>query len=226
MELLSVLRVIVRRWWIIALPVVVAAALTLPALLETGAPASGGFTTEIRYSAMQRMDAIPRQEGDYQDIWRSAELTIDAFTDWVRAGRFREEVAARAAELAITVESGSIGIAADNAASLGQLTISHSDAAVLTMLQQAAIDVLQTRSVDYFPQLGGIPADVTVLERGAVVAAPPPLTDRFAPFIRIGLGLLAGLGLAFLIEYLDQTVRRRDEIEEAGLPVLSSIPRA
>lgn len=225
MELLIVLRVLRRRWWLILLPVLAAAALTVPALLRPAAPASGGFSTEIRYSAMQRMDAIPRQEGDYQDIWRSAELTIDAFTDWVRAARFREEVAARAAELGTTVEAGAIRVAADNAISLGQIFLSYPDADALAVIQQAAIDVLRTRSADYFAQLGGVPADVTILEQGAIVPAPPPLTDRFAPIIRLALGLAAGIGLAFLVEYLDQTVRRREEVERVGLPVIASIPR-
>lgn len=223
MELLMMLRMLLRRWWLIALPTVVVAALTLPALLAD--PVSGGFSAEIRYSAIQRFDAIPRQEGDYQDIWRSAELTIDAFTDWVRAGSFREEVAQRAAELGAQVPAGSIRVTADNAASLGQIILGHDSADDLTVIQQAAIDVLQTRSDAYFPQLGGAPAEVAILERGAVTPVPPPLGDRFGPFVRIGLGLLAGLALAVLVEYLDQTIRRRDELERLGLPVIASIPR-
>jgi capsular polysaccharide biosynthesis protein len=51
------------------------------------------------------------------------------------------------------------------------------------------------------------------------------LTNRFAPLIRVGLGLLAGLGLAFLAHYLDPTLRRRDEVETLGLSVLASLPR-
>jgi capsular polysaccharide biosynthesis protein len=43
--------------------------------------------------------------------------------------------------------------------------------------------------------------------------------------LRILLALVAGLVVAFLLEYLDDTVRRREELEEMGLPVLVAIPR-
>jgi capsular polysaccharide biosynthesis protein len=64
-----------------------------------------------------------------------------------------------------------------------------------------------------------------VLNAPRVVPAPPPLTDRFAPLIRIGLGLLAGVALAFLAHYLDPVLRGRDDLESLGLPVVASIPR-
>jgi capsular polysaccharide biosynthesis protein len=35
----------------------------------------------------------------------------------------------------------------------------------------------------------------------------------------------AGVGLAVLAEYLDMTIRSREEIEELGLHVLAEIPR-
>jgi len=43
--------------------------------------------------------------------------------------------------------------------------------------------------------------------------------------LRLGLGLLAGIGLAFLAEYLDPTLRQREQVEALGLPIIASIPR-
>jgi capsular polysaccharide biosynthesis protein len=37
--------------------------------------------------------------------------------------------------------------------------------------------------------------------------------------------LAAGVGLAFLLDYLDRSVRDRAEVEALGLTVLSEIPR-
>ncbi len=91
MELLLILRILRRWWWLVAIPVLITAALALPSLLNRGA-ASGGFTQTITYSAMQQLDAIPRSEGDYQDIWLSSELTVNAFTDWVRGSAFKQEI--------------------------------------------------------------------------------------------------------------------------------------
>jgi hypothetical protein len=58
-----------------------------------------------------------------------------------------------------------------------------------------------------------------------IVPAPPPLTNRFAPLIRIALGLIIGLGLAFLAHYLDPSLRVREDLEALGLPVIGVLPR-
>jgi capsular polysaccharide biosynthesis protein len=221
LELLTVLRILQRRWWLVLIPVLITAALAIPDILNRRA-LSGGYTANLQYTAFQSMEAIPRPEGDYQDIWLSSELTVNAFTDWVRSGSFKQEITMTRGE---ETDTASLSIAADNERSLGQITFYHPDAVQLETILAAAIDVLQTRSQDYFAQLGGEPAAVTILERSPIVPASPPLTDRYAPFIRIGLGLLAGIGLAILAHYLDPVVRQREEVESLGLPVIATIPK-
>lgn len=220
MELLRVLRILLRRWWLVLIPVIVTAALAAPDLLSRRA-VSGGYEASIQYSAFQSMTAIPRQDGDYQDIWLSSELAINAFTDWVQGSSFKQEIAA----LADNADVSALTVRADNARSLGVITFYHPDSSQLETIVAAAIEVLRTRNHIYFAQLGGEPAEVTILSQTGVVAAPPPLTDRFGPFLRIGLGLLAGIGLALLAHYLDPVIRQREEIEAIGLPVIAVLPR-
>lgn len=220
MELLTVSRILLRRWWLVLIPVVITAVLAVPDFLNRRAT-SGGFSASLQYTAFQSMSAIPR-DGDYQDIWLSSELTVNAFTDWVHGSSFKQEIAAR---LGGNVDVSVLTIRADNGRSLGVITFEHPDAVQLETIVTTAIEVMQTRSAEYFGQLGGEPAQVTILDRSTVVPAAPPLTDRFAPFVRIGLGLLAGIGLAFLAHYLDPIVRRREEIETLGLPVIATIPK-
>ncbi len=218
---LHLIWIIVRRWWwLIALPVLITAVLAVPSLLNRGA-ASGGFTETITYSAMQSISAIPRTDGDYQDIWLSSELTVNAFSDWVKGSSFKTELAA----LVPDANLDALAIAADNAHSVGQVYLSYPTADGLQALGDAAIKVLSTRSQAYFAQLGGQPAALTVLGQTPVTPAPPAITDRLGPLIRIGLGLIAGIGLAFLAHYLDPLLRRREDVESLGLPVVGSIPR-
>lgn len=219
MELLSILRILRRWWWLVAIPVVITAGLALPGLLNRAA--SGGFTQTITYSAMQQLDAVPRADGDYQDIWLASELTVNAFTDWVKGGSFKQELAA----LVPDANLDALGIAADNARSIGQIALSYPTADGLQALGAAVVTVLSTRSQAYFAQLGGAPAAVTILGQTPVTPAPPALTDRFGALIRVGLGLIAGVGLALLAHYLDPVLRRREDVEALGIPVVGAIPR-
>lgn len=220
MELLLIWRIL-RRWaWLIAIPVLITVALAVPSLLNRGG-ASGGFTETITFSAMQSITAIPRTDGDYQDIWLSSELTVNAFSDWVKNSSFKQELA----KIVPNANLDALSIATDNAHSVGQIYLSYPTADGLQALGDAAIKVLSTRNQAYFAQLGGQPATVTVLGQTPVTAAPPAITDRLGPLIRIGLGLLAGLALAFLAHYLDPVLRRREDVESLGLPVVGAIPR-
>ena len=42
---------------------------------------------------------------------------------------------------------------------------------------------------------------------------------------RQAVGLVVGIGLAFLLDYLDSSVRDRRTLEELGLPLLGEIPK-
>jgi capsular polysaccharide biosynthesis protein len=225
LELIQFARILLRRWWLIALPVVAAAAVTLPDLINPPPAASGSFSTVITYSAAQSFEAIPRSEGDYQDIWLSSELTVNAFTDWVTGGRFKDEIVSALSANGVSIDAGALRLSADNERSVGQLFLSYPEGETLAAIADAAITVLSTRNQAYFAQLGGQPATVTLLDQTPITAAPPPIVNRFAPFVRVGLGLLAGVGLALLAHYLDPALRRREDVESLGLPVLAAIPR-
>ena len=225
MELMLFLRIFVRSWWLVLIPVVITAAVSLPAMLRRDPAVSGGYTTSIRYSAAQQLDAIPNRDGDYQDVWLASELTVNAFTDWVRTNSFQRATAEEAAERGLTIDPAAIAVAADNQRSVGLLVLSWPNAEELAIIADAAIEALRTRNEMAFPQLGGAPAQVTILDEPVIVASPPPLADRFGPLVRIGLGLVAGMALALLAHYLDPVARRREDVEAAGVRVISAIPR-
>jgi len=225
MELALFFRVLLRRWWLVLIPVIITTAVVLPSLLRDGLPASSGYTTMFRYSAAQP----PRSPISYEDQsyfpWLSAELTVDALTAWVQSSSYTEEIARQVAAQGIEIDPTQLRVAGDNIQAVGQVFLYWPDEAQLRLIADAATNVLQTRTQDYFPQLGGEPLQVTILDTPQITALPVPILNRLAPFVRIGLGLLAGIGLAFLVEYLDPTVRRREEVEALGLKVIAAIPR-
>lgn len=219
MELLLIWHILRRWWWLVAIPVLITALIAAPALLRRGE--SGGFTRTITYTGLQNLDAIPRPQGDYQDIWLSSELLVRALSNWVKDSSFLDAVVVQAPNTDIT----NFGIATDYDHSIGQIYLSDPSVDDLDTLSKAVITVLTTDNQKYFAQLGGKPADITILGETPITPAPPPLTNRLGPLIRIALGLIAGIGLAFLAHYLDPVLRRREEIETLGLPILGSIPR-
>jgi capsular polysaccharide biosynthesis protein len=221
LELRSILNIFLSRWWLVLIPTIIAAIFAAPDILNRTA-VSGGYSAQISYTAFQDMEAIPRETGDYQDLWLSSELLVNALTDWVPSSSFKAEISALSGE---TVDVTALGIQADNERSVGQIFLSYPDAAALNAAVEAAIRVLETTNSDYFPQLGGTPASVRVLNFNEATASAPSLPNRFAPFLKIGLGFLAGLGLATLAYYLDPFVRRRSEIELLGLPVLATLSK-
>lgn len=225
MELVLFAKVLARRWWLIVLPVAVAVVIVVPDILEDGPVASGGYTTVLRYTAAQVLEAIPQRDGDYQDVWLASELTVNAFSEWVRSNRFKDEVAAVSAGGGVTIDPTALAIAADNERSIGQVFISWPDDTELAVIAQAVIEVLQTRSQDYFPQLGNSPARVTLLDTPRIVPTAPPLADRFGAILRVVVAFIAGVGLAFLAEYLDSALRERQDLERLGLRVIGTIPR-
>jgi len=221
MELMLFFRVLIRRWWLVLIPVVVVAVVVIPQWLRERSTSGGGYTVTLRYTAAQSAANVTPRDGDYQDVWLASELAVNALTDWVRSSSFEDEIGKKVADL----NAAGLAVAADNKRSIGQLIMSYPDEKGLATITQAAMDVMKTQAQNYFPQLGGQPAQVTFLDSPVITTAPPPIANRFAPFIRLALGLLGGMALAFLWEYLDPYVYRREQVEAVGLPVLASIPK-
>jgi capsular polysaccharide biosynthesis protein len=222
MELMLILRVLLRRWWLVLLPVIAAAVLVVPQLLNRGTATTTNFTASFKYSAAQEFN-LPQRDGDYQDVWLASEFVVNAFTEWVRSSTFRDEITTI---VGTDVDLAPLGIAADNARSIGVVQMSYPDAATLERIVNAAIEVLETRSQVYFPHLGGSPAQVTIVDAPRVVASAPALTNRFAPLLQLGIALLGGILLAFLVEYLDPTLRRAEDLEAQGITVLARVPKS
>ena len=221
MELMLFFRVLLRRWWLVVIPALIVALVVIPQWLRERSTSGGGYTVTLRYTASQSASNVTPRDGDYQDVWLASELAVNALTDWVRSTSFEDEVGKKLSDL----NTAALGVAADNKRSIGQLIMSYPDEKGLAAITQVAMDVMKTQAQNYFPQLGGQSAQVTFLDAPVITAAPPPIANRFAPLIRLALGLLGGMALAFLWEYLDPFVYRREQVEAVGLPVLASIPK-
>ena len=94
-------------------------------------------------------------------------------------------------------------------------------------------EAIQAQLVEQRTQLANLEAAANVERGGAQLLAPADVPRRpFDPDLRrsgiLGLssGLLLGLGLAFLLDYLDNRIRGKEDLERAtgDLPVVGMVP--
>ena len=105
------------------------------------------------------------------------------------------------------------------------LGFSWGDEQELAAIAAAAAAELSENTELYFRQLGTDGAGVTLLDGPNIGPVTPGLRARLELPLRLLLAFLAGIFLLFLLEYLDTSVRSRQELEEMGIPVLGAIPR-
>ena len=234
MELLSLLRILLRRWWLVAIPTIVA---ILYAALTYAAPPTA-YTTAIRFTAAQvptegaATDDAPRAAAPYEDSsyvpWLASEYLVNALTAWVQTNTFLVEVSGSLTAQGIEISAGELAgaFAADNQRSVMAIYITWGDPDQLRYIAEVTVDVMVNGSSQYFPQTAANPVEVVPLDHISVSAASPPLTARIRPLIPVALGLAAGVALAFLVEYLDPTVRTRADLEALGFVVIAEIPES
>ncbi|MBN1312515.1 MAG: hypothetical protein JXB30_13960 [Anaerolineae bacterium] len=226
MELRALWVIIRRRWWLIALPALAAAVYAGYSYLK--APSGGGFSTSIRFTAAQEPE---RCRAGYEDCryfpWLTSEYIVGALSDWSRTSSFAEAVSDELARQGETIPAGAIqgAVHAQYEHSVIAISIGWPDAEQLELIAEAVTTVLQERSDEFFPQLGDGGLAVIALDEPTIAPVPPPLSNRLDPLIRFGLGLAAGVALAFLVDYLDPALHSRADVETLGMKVLSEVPR-
>lgn len=223
MELRRYGKIVMRFLWIvILLPLMV----LLASLPFRASPAS-------LYQATMRVTIgiAPPQDTTLtgEDLYHyelTSEYIADDFSEVVKSQAFAQDVSERLQGEGVTVSAGAIQgytVAAKQHRIL-TITITWPNPQEVQAIAQAAVRALQEEQTKYFAQLGAAGAQVFVIDPPKVVPLGVPLRERLDLPIRVLLGLLAGLGLAFLLHYLDDSIREAEEVEALGIPVLGSIP--
>ena len=226
MELRSIWKILRRRWWLVAVPALVALAYAAYGTIK--APPRGGYSTMMRFTAGSACDAPAKNYQDCQYYpWLTSEYVVNALTDLVKTSSFADAVSSELKSKGSDIPAAQIqgGIGSDNQRSVMSVTISGGDAGQVAQVAGAVSTVLQTRSKDFFPMVGSQGSTVRTLDEPVVGAVPPALSASLNPLLRFLLGLAAGVALAFLVDYIDPTLHERSEVEQLGLPVLAEVPR-
>jgi capsular polysaccharide biosynthesis protein len=228
MELRQYWRIVYRRLWIvIALVAVVLVSSLVSSLVLQPGPATF-CQTSMRFTVA----VVPESRNDdyyaYDRYytWMASEYFVDELTEIVGSEAFAravsEELANSGLDLSAEALHGSMG--ADRKHRILTVHITWGKQEQLGEIANAAARALQKRSADFLGQLGTTDADIRLIDPPVVLPAGRSLKEKLDLPIRLFLALVAGIALAFLLDYLDDTVRDRAEVEAIGLAVLGEIP--
>ncbi len=223
MELRAYWKLLRRRWLLALIPALVV--LAIGVLTYRRPPTLYNAGVRFLISQPPAPDTATSDEEGYH-TWLESEYITKALSSWVQGNRFGVAVSEELARQGITVAPGEISgnLATDNERSVMTLSLSHGNPELLPAIIAAAATVMQEQNGMALPQLGGEPAVVRQLDDPVVNRAPTGLRSQLDLVLRVGLAIAAGLALAFFVEYIDPTLRARDDVEALGLPVMGEIP--
>ncbi len=222
MELREYWKILRRRWWIPALLLVLVA---VASLITYRAPVTT-YQASVRFTIGVSADRSVTGVDPILSAYQASEYIRDDFVEILHSEMFAGDVNANLQGTGLTVSKDNISGAVEKQRRIISMNISWGNAQQAQVIATAAAKTLETQNAKYFKQLGSDGASVTIIDGPDVSAVGPGLRERLDIPIRLALALAVGLILAFLVDYLDDTVRSAGEVEAMGLPVLGEIPRA
>ncbi len=227
MEFRTYLRIL-KRWWWIPVGLVLLTLLFSLVTLKPWRPRPPAYAMSMSFSVGVRPQQLPDQftyDGYYTAL--SSEYLIDDFSQIVKGSEFAAAVSRRLADAGIQVAPGQI----QGSTQTGELhriltvTIYDGDPDRLTAIADAVAATMTEDADEFMPRLLEDQGAVYLVDRGGVVPIGPSLKQRLDMPLRLVLALLAGIGLAFLVNYLIPRIYDRDDLEKLGIQVMAEIPR-
>ncbi len=226
MELRAYLAVLRRRWWV----VVFLPALVLAISWLTYTPPAPAYQYVIRLvvGVEPLMDGSRALETDPRlAAAQASEYIADDLSVIVGEAAFAEAVNARLPE-GVRVPPGALAgsTVAEKQHRILTITVTWGNPEQLAPIGQAVVQTLREEAGRFLPLAGGERTQVAVIGQYGPFPVGPGLRQRLEVPLRVLIALVAALVVAFTWEYLDDSVRTREEARRLlGAPVLAEIPR-
>jgi capsular polysaccharide biosynthesis protein len=221
MELKRYWQVLVRYWWVVAILTAIGAWAAYDNYRSNPTNFQASMQVNIQRQSTTNPNFYP-YDNYYANL--SSEFAADDFTMVVRGSKFLDDVSAN-------LQSTNFKLAPDDLRGLYEIERKHreitftfrTDSEAKTLaLAKAFADNLEKNAANYL----ALPAPIFVKvldmpSKAQFTTARNVLTSS----LRILVGLVAGIALAFLLAYLDDKLRSPKEFEEAlELPIIGVIP--
>lgn len=227
MPITDYLRILLRRWWLVLLPVVVITVFTVVTAFPQVLPRN-------RYQVVVRfgIGLPPEQNGggynyDRQYVWTASEYTNQALADALVTGKFAEAIAKRTTALGVPVPASQYqgGVTRDYRGSILTVSVIGNTAEEAVAMGQAVTDELTENSSAYFQQLSKSQVSpVRALDNPIPILLPPPPRSTLDLPVRVLLGFLVGAALAFVSYFIDPLLHDRRDVQRMDIPVMGEIP--
>ncbi len=225
MELREYVDIIRRRWWLPAGLMLLA----LVASATVSLSGSSAFRTDMRLAVSTQPAVDPKTSLYYDPIYYanlSSEYLADDLSEIIRSPAFAEDVSR---ELGYAISPTTI-------ADITRTKKTHRliDVTISTPTREEGIDIAtamerilndRERLVGYLQTLEAYNGQVAIVNRPVAHRGSSTVGLVVEIALRTLVGLVLGTALAFLVAYLDQTLRTGRETERVlGLPILGEIP--
>ena len=230
MELRQYWNIIRRRWW---LPVA-CGLVALIAATAVGVRGAAAYKTDMRIAVSTVPTPDPNATLYYDPTYYSnldSEYLADDMSEFMTSRAFASEVSR---ELS-TAKQYDVDINTVVNATRTKKTHRFIDVTITTSTFEDGDAIANSisrilndkpRLAQYLQALAAYDTQMTVVTPPVTHRANSPLGLASEIALRTLIGVIVGIGLAFLLDYLDPTVRSRDEaVELLDLPILGEIPR-
>ena len=169
---------------------------------------------------------------DYNNFnsWAASEYVVDDLLQLVQTPVFASDVVERIKQkhgLQLDPKTVREGLSAERKHRTVYLMAEAIEGQHAMWIADGAVEMLQDKGLAYWGREETSTLDVAVLERPERAQRVVGVTGLALDIIiRSLLAFLLAVGLAFLRQYLDQTLQHRNDIEALGLEVIGSIPLA
>jgi capsular polysaccharide biosynthesis protein len=227
MELKQYAQIVWKRIWVPVALVIVVGVVSL----VMASPQTGSYSSSMRFTVGVQPQELPAEfTYDSYYAWLSSEYLVDDMTALVGSQAFADDVNQRLQEMNSPVQIppdniGGVTIGGKQHRILS-LTVTWPNHAELADITNAIVKVMEEDSTDYLAQLGTRGALIQVIDPPSrPVQNPPSLTQRLDIPVRLLLALVVGIALTYLLDYLDDSIRGKAELEAMGIAVLAEIPK-
>jgi len=224
MELRALWAVLVRWRWVVLF-------VTIGSILASGvlaviSPPGYKATTTLSFSAPPSAQPATIPGLDEQNRFLSAEQVVDDFTKIVASYGFADGVAKRLSFQMDPRNIEKVWTIKKQAHHLLSIEAAGSTEARAVELAKAASDEITQNGPQYYADLNSSDLKVVVPDPAHSEGVSGRLLDYLFIVARVIAGLIVGIGLAFLFNYLDDRIRDADQVELLGLHVIGVIPHA